>query len=165
MHQKVRCWDQYKLKRKTLSLRSLAELKAHLQRIEEFNHRVMGQWTAAQNLYHLAAAFEASIEGLPVGYPGPVRLAVRPLRWMITRFRFPPGLPIPQAIRFRLEPPPDADFEEQKVRLLTSIDRFEGFTGQHPPHPVLGPLSREEWVGFHLRHCQHHLAFIAVETY
>lgn len=99
---------------------------------------------------------------LPTGYPKLVRLMVRPLRLIITRYRFPPWLPIPASIKFRLEPPDDAQFDEQKSRLLNAIHAFNSHDSKHPPHPVLGELTRDEWIGFHLRHCSHHLSFIRV---
>ncbi|WP_390620576.1 DUF1569 domain-containing protein [Neorhodopirellula pilleata] len=51
---------------------------------------------------------------------------------------------MPESVRARLEPPADADFETQKARLLESIVRFQDFDGEHPPHPVLGTLTREQ---------------------
>ena len=146
-----------------MKFKTLADVEGTVQHVESDNHRVLGKWTAAQNFYHLAAAFEASIEGLPVGFPIVARKVIRPMRWFITRVRFPPAIPIPESIRFRLEPPADADFETQKLRLLESIEQFKAFDGQHPMHPVLGPLTRDEWIGFHLRHCQHHLSFIKLK--
>ncbi len=66
----------------------------------------------------------------------------------------------PASIRFKLEPSPNAEFAEQYSRLLDAIVQFEMHTVRCPPHPVLGKLTRTEWIGFHLRHCEHHLSFI-----
>jgi hypothetical protein len=135
----------------------------HLKRIDNANHRTTGAWSAAQNFYHLASAFEGSMDRLPHGYPFVVRLIVRPIRWIVTGHRFPPWLPIPSAIRHKLEPPRDLEFVAQKERLLRMIDAFRDFSADHPPHPVLGRLSRDEWIGFHLRHCEHHLSFVQID--
>ncbi|MCA9135463.1 MAG: DUF1569 domain-containing protein, partial [Planctomycetales bacterium] len=43
------------------------------------------------------------------------------------------------------------------------IHRFEMHVDEHLPHPVLGTLTRSEWTGFHLRHCEHHLSFICID--
>lgn len=120
----------------------------------------LGRWTTAQIFYHLAGAIEGSLEGLPQGYSLVVRLLVRPLRHLVTSIRFPPWLPIPQAIRFKLDPPSDAELMAQYERLMKAIDRFQSFQEEHPPHPVLGKLSRAEWIAFHQQHCRHHLSFI-----
>ncbi len=146
------------------SIVSLSGVKAKVKSITVDNHELLGKWSSAQILFHLAAAVEASMEGLPQGYPAVVRKVVRPFRWFVTRIRFPPWLPIPNAIRFKLEPPKDADFEFQKTRLLNAIQKFEDFKSNHPPHPVLGPLRRDEWIGFHIRHCQHHLSFVRLKV-
>lgn len=143
---------------------NLDSLRTHLLRIERNNHATSGNWTAAQNFYHLASAFEGSITGLPMGYPKLVRLVIRPFRWVVTSYRFPPWLPIPTAIKHRLAPPENVDFDEQRSRLLASIDAFEEYTGTHPSHPVLGTMTHREWIGFHLRHCEHHLSFIALPS-
>jgi len=135
-------------------------LRENLVRVHSNRIGTTGKWSAGQIYYHLAAAFEASVDGLPPGYPRVVRLAIRPFRWVVTQIKFPPWLPIPSAIRHKLEPPADVGSSNQYERLLLAIDRFESHEGEYPPHPVLGSLSRQEWVGFHLRHCQHHLAFI-----
>ncbi len=142
----------------------LEQLKKHVQQIETENHVTTKRWNAAQNFFHLASAVEGSMEQLPAGYPFLVRLIVRPFRWVVTRYRFPPWLPIPAAIRRKLNPPETADFHEQKERLLAAIETFQQFHRDHPPHPVLGRLTRDEWIGFHLRHCEHHLSFIKIDN-
>jgi hypothetical protein len=142
--------------------RTIDELRSFIDRICQDNHVTCGRWSAAQNFYHLAGAFDGSLHELPAGYPRMVRLLVRPFRWIVTRYRFPPWLPIPASIRHRLEPPSDADFDEQKARLLAAVDAFQSHVGEHPSHPVLGKLTRDDWVGFHLRHCSHHLSFLRI---
>ena len=141
---------------------TIEELQNFIEMIREDNHETLGTWSAAQNFAHLAGAFEGSMQQLPAGYPKIVRLIVRPFRAIITKYRFPPFLPIPAAIKHRLEPPEDVLFDEQKSRLLTSIREFSSKESEHPPHPVLGKLTREEWLGFHLRHSSHHLSFIRI---
>lgn len=137
-------------------------LKEHLVLVTAANHENLGSWTTAQIFYHLAAAFEASIDTtpLPAGFPATARLLIRPLRWVVTRIRFPPRLPIPAAIESKLKPPLNLGIMDQYWRLLRAIENFEQHTGEMPPHPVLGSLSRSEWTGFHLRHSEHHLSFI-----
>ena len=138
------------------------QLRGHILQIEIGNHSPTKRWDAAQNFYHLAGAIEGSMKQLPAGYPFLVRLVIRPFRWIVTRYRFLPWMPIPAAIRYKLDPPKELDFSEQKDRLLSAIDSFQQFRDAHPPHPVLGRLSRDEWIGFHLRHCEHHLSFIRI---
>ena len=123
-----------------------------------------GNWSVGQIYFHLAAAFEGSVEGLPPGYPAVARMVIRPFRWFVTRVKFPRWIPIPSAIRHKLQPPTDAVASEQYERLLQAIETFASHDGDFPPHPVLGPLTQQEWIGFHIRHCQHHLSFIRTST-
>lgn len=143
-----------------LHFSDLDELREYIQQIEPQNHNITKNWTAAQNLFHLAGAFEGSMNQLPRGYPLIVRVILRRFRWVVTRYRFLPRLPIPKAIKHNLNPPDTVEFAEQKNRLLDAIGMFQHFPNEHPPHPVLGRLTRNEWIGFHLRHCEHHLSFI-----
>jgi len=138
------------------------DLLAYIERISDDNHRTLGKWTAAQNFYHLAAAFEGSLEGLPAGYSPLIRFIARRFRWVVTRYRFPPWFPIPTAIRYSLGPPESCDFSAQKERFIQAIETFRRHTETHPPHPVLGHFTHDQWIGFHLRHCEHHLSFIAI---
>ena len=141
-------------------LNSIDALRKEIERLGCSECRVLGKWTKGQIYFHLAATFEGTVDGLPPGYPSIVRLVIRPFRSLVTRFKFPPWLPIPRAIAEKLTPPENADCEEQLERLLRAIDRFMQHEGALPAHPVLGPLTRSEWIGFHLRHVQHHLAFM-----
>ncbi len=141
-------------------LRSIESLRDEIHSLGCVKHRTRGNWSTGQIYFHLAAAFEASIDGASPGYPRWVRLLIRPFRSIVTQICFPPWLPIPKAISSKLAPPDYADCTEQHGRLLLAIDRFAEHEGVFPPHPVLGPLTRTEWIGFHLRHSQHHLSFI-----
>lgn len=147
-----------------LRFSNLDDVYDYIEQIEIENHTPTKNWTAAQNFFHLASALEGSMNQLPSGYPWLIRLAARSFRWIVTRYRFPPWLPIPAAIKDKLTPPKTAEFVEQKHRLLKTITRFSEFTNGYASHPVLGDLDPDEWVGFHLRHCEHHLSFIKLNT-
>jgi hypothetical protein len=142
--------------------RTLDDVRRRIEAISQAeSRRTLKRWTVGQIYYHLAAAFAGSVRELPPGYSRTARLMARPFRFLLIRGWFPQGLPIPAAIADQLAPPADADEQQQRTRLLAAIDAFEQHTGPLPPHPVLGPLSRDEWIGFHLRHCQLHLGQIA----
>lgn len=145
---------------KKLRFKNIDQLQEFLPRLIDTRHQNLGKWTTAQILFHLAAAFEGSIEGIGVGFPSWVRSLLRPFRWIVTRIKFPPWVPIPID---KLFPPETAEFSEQYERLIKAIDRFVEYDEVHPDHPVLGKLTRSEWVGFHLRHCERHLSFIKMD--
>ncbi|PQO40075.1 DUF1569 domain-containing protein [Blastopirellula marina] len=138
----------------------LDDLRTRLAEVVATPHETCGRWTAAQIFYHLAGAFEGSVDGLPPGYNLLARMVLRPFRILVTRVRFPAWIPIPRAIAAKLDPPPDVTLEQQYPRLLSAIERFEQHAGPHPPHPILGAFSHAQWTGFHLRHSEHHLRFV-----
>lgn len=146
-----------------MRFKDFAELKNYLQAIDAENHATRGRWTAAQIFFHLSAAFNGSLEGLPPGFNVVVRKFLRPFRFLVTNILFPPFLPIPSSVAHKLEPPANLDFEDERRRLLEAIRRFEEHEGPLPPHPVLGMLTETEAEGFHLRHCEHHLSFLRLE--
>lgn len=147
-----------------LQFSNLDQLCDYIRLVESENHNTAKNWNAAQIFFHLAGAVEGSMAGLPSGYTAIVRGIIRPFRWIVTRYRFPPWMPIPASIKQNLNPPATVDFVQQKDRLLDAIELFRKFPDTHPPHPVLGSLTREQWIGFHLRHCEHHLSFIQLNA-
>lgn len=140
---------------------NLPDLIKQINEIASYPNRTKGRWTDAQIFYHLAAAFEASIDSLAKSrYPRAVRWMMRPFRWVVISKYLPPRIPIPAK---ELEPPADAVLAEQHPRLIAAIERYEQYDGPLQDHPVLGRLIREEWTEFHLRHCCHHLNFIVID--
>jgi len=67
-----------------LRFSSLDDLRDYIQLIKPQNHSTTKNWTAAQNFFHLASAFEGSMDPLPKGYPFVVRVLIRPFRWIVT---------------------------------------------------------------------------------
>ena len=141
-------------------LESIEMLREEIIRVNENAIGTTGNWSIGQIFFHLAAAIEGSVEGLPPSYSRFTRTIIHQFRWIFTRIKFPPWIPIPPSIREQLEPPADAVVAEQYQRLLQAMDKFSAHVGDYPPHPVLGRFSKQEWIGFHIRHCQRHLAFI-----
>ena len=142
----------------------LNSLREEIVRVNLHSRGTTGNWTVGQIYFHLAAAFEATVEpsvkNQQPSFSLVKRIAMRPLLWFVTRVRFPSGIAIPPSVRRKLEPPIDADALVQYERLLLAIEQFASHEGDFPPHPVLGPLSPQEWLRFHIQHCRHHLWFI-----
>jgi hypothetical protein len=145
----------------SLRFADLDDLREHLAALDGAALMTTGAWTAGQILYHLAAAFEVTCERPDATRPRPGRLATLPQRALALRVGLPRGVPIPADVRAAVEPPPEADEAEQLARLRRAIDRFEARRGGFPAHRMLGPLTRDEWRQFHLRHCELHLGHIA----
>ena len=53
---------------------------------------------------------------------------------------------------------PPTDFENDRAKLSAAMERFGSVPGSaRGPHPVLGPLSHEQWMRWGYRHADHHL--------
>jgi hypothetical protein len=44
--------------------------------------------------------------------------------------------------------------------LVRGVERFQQPDPSVHPHAVLGELTHEQWLQFHLWHCEHHLSFL-----
>jgi hypothetical protein len=50
------------------------------------------------------------------------------------------------------------DFHEDLRSLLSSLERFcDALPAPHLPHPIFGPMSRENWMRWGYLHADHHL--------
>ncbi len=139
--------------RRTLSFNSLEEVIPEVERLLA-GHATVGEWSLGQILHHLATAIRVSRRGRPNPEARPVS---EPFREQFFRSRrFPEGMQAPHP---RLIPPTDADARVQLEELRTAITQWTLAPGPFPDHPLLGPLSKDEWSDFHCIHCAHHLSF------
>jgi hypothetical protein len=124
-------------------------------------HTTTKAWTLAQILHHLSTSIRLSLApGLLPPEPAPDPDLERTYEIRRRRFfrsgRFPEGVEVPIEV---LNPPVDADEPIEAESLRAGIKLLESSEISFIAHPVLGPMSRQEWVAFHRMHCAHHLAF------
>lgn len=127
-----------------------------------------GKWSAAQIVEHLTISLESS------GLRFAERRSRPPMRrrrrdpvtlvayWLVLRLGwFPSGFPAPAATR----PGPQPDPAGIARRFREGHRRFIDLAAQLVPgrrhnlfvkHPVIGDLTFEEWLRFHVVHCRHH---------
>jgi len=74
-----------------------------------------------------------------------------------------PGFKLPDYLVKDLVPPEDTTVEDGFAALRTALSEYES-TDNLRPHSLLGPLSREDWDQFTLRHAELHLSFVVPET-
>jgi Protein of unknown function (DUF1569) len=121
--------------------------------------RATGNWTLGQALAHLATWVNMPFDGYPeMRRPKWWMRPLRPLmRWWLVNKGFPPGVRIEgvEGGTFGIEP---CEIDEGLGRLRAALGRLarEATT---KTSPVFGPMAREEWVKFHLRHAELHLSF------
>ena len=118
-------------------------------------HATVGWWTLGAICDHLARTINLSLDLAPANVPATREQQVN-RRLFFRAPVFPEGQSIPLLDQ---HPIPDADLTQSSNALRSAILRLVAHDGPSPPHPRLGPLSRDEWIRFHSRHCAHHLSF------
>lgn len=149
--------------RRCLSFATLADLRADLAMLERGagTLRTSGNWTAGQNLSHLASFIEYAYEGYPPELSNPP--------WFIKAFlRLRKRAMLTRGLRAGVKIPgtkggtvgaDDAPAPAALARLRAALDRLEQ-SAPTAPNPVFGPLTHEEWTALHLRHAELHLGFV-----
>lgn len=122
-------------------------------------HATVGRWSLGAICDHLARSVELTLDLPPADAP-PTREQTVFRRLFFRAPAFPEGQSIPLAVQH-----PAADVEDAAAAeaLRAALARLAAHEGPFAAHPVMGPMSREEWLRFHARHAAHHLAF-AVPT-
>jgi hypothetical protein len=141
--------------RRDLTFASLDDVMPEVERLLA-GHTTVGRWTLGQICNHLASALRLTLEA-PPSPAEPTREQRVARRLYFRSGRFPDGMEAPVRV---LQPQPGLDAATETEALREAIARFASTTGPFPAHPVLGPLTREEWIRFHSLHCAHHLGFV-----
>jgi hypothetical protein len=156
--------------RRVLRFHTYQDLLDEVERLAQLGDEVpvLGNWTRAQIVEHLALAMAGSIDGMPrapflLRFFGRVA-AVLMGRWILEdppdgiRGGMPSGFFLTGRMREKLEPERTVLMDDAVQDLRHQIERLE----ETPPtakHPLLGRLSKSKWKRFHLLHAAHHLSF------
>ena len=134
------------------------------------------KWNSAQILQHLLLTYTATTKGLlrtmDAGQPqrGKPDLPQRLRRLYVLGIgRFPSGIEAPQHTvpRQELGDEPLRRFNDALVAMdamLTDAERRFGARTRLLDHPVLGPLTAQEWRRFHQVHARHHMKQIVARA-
>lgn len=142
--------------RRRVHFASLDDVGRESQALLNSGYQRVGRWSLGTMADHLGKAFLYSCEGFPQIWPRPIQSILRRLfleellSRKQTRWRFPAPIKV------------DLDVADPDgvASLLEGIERFHRHSPSLAPHPCLGALAREQWVQFHLWHCEHHLGFL-----
>jgi len=128
-----------------------------------------GKWSSLQVLEHLVLSYTATTKGLlhklEAGRPElgsrSVSQRVRGL-YVLGMGRFPAGIDPPKQVvpRGGLGEDPIRRFKDALVAMdstLTDAERRFGQKARILMHPILGPLTAQQWRRFHHVHGRHHL--------
>ena len=122
--------------------------------------RSLGNWSAGQNLAHVALTITRSIDGFPAAMPWFVRVLMRLLKGHLLSRPMSPGLKAPKRAALSVDPVP---LEEGLRQIRAALARLKSET-KRSPSPLLGKLSAEEWNQLHCRHAELHLSFLVPES-
>ena len=118
-------------------------------------HTVVGIWSLGAICDHLAKTINLSMDAPSSDAPATREQNV--IRRLFFRAAvFPEGQEFANPA---LAPDPNADLPTAAAALRSAVDRLVAYESRFATHPVLGPMTRDEWLRFHVRHAAHHLSF------
>jgi hypothetical protein len=120
---------------------------------------MLGQWTLAQNVRHLARGIDCFYEGFGFEVNWFVRNLLGGLiKRRILKRGMPAGIRLPTTAERLLPPVDEADLAGALEHLKASIRRLEQEPPTHP-HPYFGRMTHDEVRILLLRHAELHLSF------
>ena len=147
--------------RRALSFSRLEEVMPEVDRLLE-GHTTTGRWSLGQICNHLSTALQYTVEGFPEQAPWLLRRTVGPVakRQVLGSGAMPEGVKLPE----KYLPKPGLDPRAEAEALRATIRLFAAHAGPLADHPLFGPMSRDEWLRYHIIHCAHHLSFARPQT-
>lgn len=145
--------------RRTLRYDNLDEIMPDVERLLK-GYTTVGRWSVGQMCRHLAAIMRASVD-LPAStqFDPSLRVDADRKRVILETGSIPEGLATGQPF----DPPGGLDDREEAEGLRSAIAYYAASPGPALAHPLLGPLSRQEWDRMHCHHAAHHLSFAIPE--
>ena len=150
-------------KRRALHFNTLDDLIHDAQSIPGQPPDSTGNWSAAQNVEHVALFIDASTDGFPFTLPAPFRIFGRLMRGRFLNNGFKPGIKPPQKAAAPFTPPSDTTWPDALAHLSTSIANAKQ-KKMTIPSPLFGAMSHEQWEQLHCRHAELHFGFIHPAT-
>jgi Protein of unknown function (DUF1569) len=152
--------------RRTLHFNTIDEALAEVDALAAANARgelrCLGNWSAGQNLGHLAAWVDYSFNGAPMKVPFFVRLMMKPMKGQMLYKPMKPGGRIPKAPggTFGTDP---LSFDDGVAAFRRTFTRLKSECPQLP-NLLFGPMTHDEWTNLHLRHAELHLTFMNTDV-
>lgn len=142
--------------RRQLHFDSLDDVRRESESLLKFGYERAGRWSLGTMGDHLGRAMLYSCEGFPTLWP-------RPIQWCLRRLTLN-GILARETMRMRIPAPISVNWQATDQEgvdcLLKGIDCFQQHSCPMSPHILLGKMSREQWIQFHLWHCEHHFSFL-----
>lgn len=139
----------------------------------QLQFRPAGKWSSAEILEHLALTYGGTArvfekrlaEGPQGGAPTPKQMIGQVLTLDLGVFPFRRKSPEPVAPKGKVGGAEALGLLKSNLKKMD--DAFAAYAAKHQTgecaanHPILGPLTLNQWPKFHLNHCRHHMEQIA----
>ncbi|GAB4190107.1 MAG: hypothetical protein Kow00105_04460 [Phycisphaeraceae bacterium] len=145
--------------RRKLRFRTLDDLVRDIEQFRGTEPDSSGKWSAAQNIDHVAALIDASVDGFDFKVPAVIRLMVRLMRNRFLTKGLNPGIKMPDSAPDAFKPSPDTRFADAVDHLQRAVERAKQ-QGMTAVSPVFGKLTHDQWEQLHCRHAELHFSFI-----
>jgi hypothetical protein len=121
------------------------------------NTRTLGNWPLHKLIGHLAVTINKSIDGISIRLPWYIRFVGWLIKGRLLK-GLPPGVKLPKDVEPDWYPNTADNAQDALEAMRGAVARLqsEKMTARHP---VLGKLTHEQWIQYHLRHAELHLSF------
>ena len=145
--------------RRKVNYHSIPSMIEDVEKLASGRFKTTGNWSFPQILIHYGRSVESSFDGFGFRANWFVRTFVKLfMKKSLLTEPMATGYPILKGGE-RLMPEDDCSFEAALNEFRHAVARFET-ESPSAEHPVLGKLSSEEWIKFHLRHAELHFSFV-----
>ncbi|MEM1110124.1 MAG: DUF1569 domain-containing protein [Planctomycetota bacterium] len=151
--------DVKKAKRREIHFDTLDDALADAEAMTE-QHTATGNWTPAQNIWHVAFAIGMLNRGVDLKVPVPMKIFGRVLKLFGAHLKpINPGIKPPAKVAKFFEPPADVSLEDAKQKMRDEV-AYANKHGMNHPSPLFGRLTPDDAVKLNCRHAELHFGFI-----
>ena len=135
------------------------EILGRLQSLSPDQPALWGRMHAAAMLRHLHQSYKLPLEQLPAARPKHSWIRGPHGRWLALRSGLPWGrnMPTLPEVDIMRQPGIAIDFQSERAALIACIDRFCLADTLRDEHPLLGRMTRNDWMRWGYLHADHHL--------
>jgi hypothetical protein len=138
-------------------------LVGRLGKLHDKRPRAWGRMTAHEMVCHLGDSFAGVLGERPIA-PADTWLNRTVIKYVAlhTSLTWPKGTPTRPEVDQTIGGTKPTDFDRDRERVVTLMRRFADPSARYAPHPIFGPLTRDEWMIWGWRHTDHHLRQFAL---
>lgn len=138
---------------------ALNDLLEHLRPLGPDTQPLWGAFTPQHMVEHISGTLLISNGRFTSPSDVPESEWTQRKQFIYSQEPFPMGVVNPRVTKGTLR---FSSYYEALEKFWQAYDQYRVYWHEHPTsnlmHPMYGPLNREEWLRFHLKHMRHHLA-------